>query len=82
MCIKFPFPAPPSLPSPFTLGVGFVTPPIGLNPALCCKFNLPLSVPAIPIGVPLIGAVTTGITIALAAVNAYIDQLSPRCPLE
>lgn len=81
MCVKIPTPAPMPDISPLTLGIGASTPPVGLNPALCCKFSL-LNAPSIPIGLPVAAPIANVLTGLISTVLAAIDSIGVPCPLE
>lgn len=83
-----PIPQFPPLPDIFPL---VLTPPtlptIDLSVDLCCRFELTIPLPIIPLGplviaVPGISAVILGINQAITQVNSVIAKLPLSCPFE
>jgi len=83
MCIASPTVTPPSL------GGGLSLEPPGLpsfsgSIDLCCK-TVPFATPDLPLGLP-IGSVMyvlgPAIAAAATAISAYLDAITPKCPLE
>lgn len=83
-----PLPAVPQLPdiTPFSLAPPSL-PAVNVGVDLCCKIDLQIIPPVIPLGPLLITsptatAVIMGINAAMIAVKKYIDALPLSCPLE
>ena len=81
MCVQLPTLPLPILPAPLTLGAGIPAPSISLNPAFCCQFSV-LTIPSIPIGLPLFAAAVLPIVASLASIREFLDSFAIACPLE
>lgn len=78
-CLPIPTIPKPSL--PLGISLGFPSPSVTLDPALCCKllpfpFNVTIPLPAGTINVAVLASIATYID----AANAWLDALQPTCP--
>lgn len=81
-CISVAPPAPPVLPSPFTLGAEL--PPFSLDPALCCKvLPYPVATPPIPLPPGVLNPTfVSALNAGMAQVLGVLRAVTVRCPRE
>lgn len=80
-CLELPATPFPTLPGGLTLGAAM--PGTVLDPALCCKLlPFPVVVPPVALGVSLSPVIVAALNTALTALNAYMDALPIKCPIE